>query len=65
MDGQTTLKSREDASEQGRKHGNPAVDGWAGAVVRKSLRSKMLRNGPTDRQTDRPTRQGEESRVRD
>ena len=50
--------------KQGRIHGNPVADGWAGAVMRKSLRIQKC-DGPTDRRTDRPTDQGVESRVRD
>ena len=54
--------------EQGQIHGNPVADGWAGAVTRKSLGIQKC-DGWTDRQTNlptyQPTRQGEESRVRD
>ena len=54
--------------EQGRIHGNPVVDGWAGAVMRKLLGIQKC-DGRTDRRTypptDRLTRQGVESRVRD
>ena len=46
--------------QQGRIHGNPVVDDWAGAVMRKPLEIQQC-DGPTDR----PTRQGVESRVRD
>ena len=42
-------------------HGNPVVDGWAGAVMHKRLTSLAPTVGPMDR----PTRQGIESRVRD
>ena len=42
--------------EQGRIHGKPVADGWAGAVMPKNV---------TNLRTYRPTRQGEESRVRD
>ena len=36
--------------EQGRIHGNPVADGWAGAVMR-----KPLANQKSDRPTDLPT----------
>ena len=36
--------------KQGRIHGNPVADGWAGAVMR-----KPLANQKSDRPTDRPT----------
>ena len=45
--------------KQGRIHGNPVADGWAGAVVRKPLRIQKgygtdgMTDGPTDRPTDR------------
>ena len=55
-------------SEQGRIHGNPVADGWAGAVMRKPLAIQKCdgrTDGPTDGRTDGPTRQGVESRVRD
>ena len=48
--------------QQGRIHGNPVADGWAGAVMRKPL---AIQFGPTDGRTDGPTWQGVESRVRD
>ena len=50
--------------EQGRIHGNPVADGWAGAVMQKPLGFQKC-DGPTDLLTYRPTRQGVESRVRD
>ena len=50
--------------KQGRIHGNPVADGWAGAVLRKPLGIQKC-DGRTDLPTDRPTRQGVESRVRD
>ena len=50
--------------KQGRIHGNPVADGWAGAVLRKSVGIQKC-DGRTDRRTDGPTRQGVESRVRD
>ena len=50
--------------KQGRIHGNPVADGWAGAVLRKLLGIQKC-DGPTDRRTYRPTRQGVELRVRD
>ena len=46
--------------KQGRIHSNPVADGWAGAVVRKPLGIQKCYGG-----TDRPTRQGVESHVRD
>ena len=46
---------RRGIEEQGRIHGNPVADGWAGAVMRK----------PPYRPADIPTHQGVESRVRD
>ena len=46
--------------KQGRINGNPVTDGWAGAVMRKPLTIQKC-----DRPSDRPTRQGVESRVRD
>ena len=53
--------------KQGRIHGNPVADGKAGAVMRKPLAILEIfrRDRQTDRQTDGPTRQGVESRVRD
>ena len=50
--------------KQGRIHGNPVADGWAGAVMRKPLGIQKC-YGRTDRPTYRPTRQGAESRARD
>ena len=54
--------------KQGRIHGNPVADGWAGAVMRKPLGIQKY-DGPTDRPTYqptyRPTGQGVESCVRD
>ena len=40
--------------EQGRIHGNPVADGWAGAVMRKPLANQKS-DRPTDRPTDLPT----------
>ena len=40
--------------KQGRIHGNPVADGWAGAVMRKPLGIKKY-YGPTDGPTYRPT----------
>ena len=40
--------------EQGRIHGNPVADGWAGAVMQKSLGIQKC-DGPTYRSTDLPT----------
>ena len=54
--------------KQGRIHGNPVADGWAGAVMQKPLGIQKC-DGPTDGPTGvpiyRPTWQGVESRVRD
>ena len=50
--------------KQGRIDGNPVADGWAGAVMRKPLGIQKC-DGRMDGRTDRPTRQGVESRVRD
>ena len=50
--------------KQGRIHGNPVADGWAGAVMQKPLAIQNCYRR-TDGRTDLPTRQGEESRVRD
>ena len=49
--------------EQGRIHSNPVADSWAGAVIQRTIAS--LEIFVTDGWTDRPTRQGVESRVRD
>ena len=53
--------------KQGRKHGSPVTDGWAGAVMRKLLGIQKC-DRPTDRltnqQTDQLTWQGVELRVR-
>ena len=32
--------------KQGRTHGNPVADGWAGAVMPKPLRFKNVTDGP-------------------
>ena len=40
--------------KQGRIHGNPVADGWAGAVMRKLLVIQKC-DGRTDGRTDRPT----------
>ena len=50
--------------KQGRIHGNPVADGWAGAVMQKPLGIQKC-DGPTDRPTNRPTWQDVESHVRD
>ena len=42
--------------EQGRIHGNPVADGWAGAVMRKPLGIQKC-DRPTDLPTYRPTDQ--------
>ena len=57
-------KGEREIEKQGRIHGNPVTDGWAGAVMQKSLGIKKC-DRPTVRPTYRPTRQGVESRVRD
>ena len=55
--------------KQGRIHGNPVADGWAGAEMQNTLRIQKCdgwTDGPTDRRndgrtngpTDQPTRQG-------
>ena len=44
--------------EQGRIHGNPVADGWAGAVMRKTLGIEKWAAPPalpTSRHTDLPT----------
>ena len=46
------------------KHGQTVADGWAGAVMQKPLAIQKC-YGRIDRPTDRPTRQGVESRVHD
>ena len=58
--------------KQGRIHGNPVADGWAGAVMQKPLAIQKCyggtdrrMDGRTDGPTDGPTQQGVESRVRD
>ena len=58
FDSQTKLLKK-----QGRIHGNLVADGWAGAVMQKPL--AILEIFRTDGPTDRPTRQGVESHVRD
>ena len=47
-------RKRKKEKKQGRIHGNPVADGWAGAVMRKPLAIQKC-YGPTDRQTDGPT----------
>ena len=42
------------SQKQGRIHGNPVADGWAGAVMRKTLGIQKC-DGPTDGPTDIPT----------
>ena len=65
-------QKREWYLKQGRIHGRTVVENWAGAVMQKTLaiqkcdgRMGWRTNRPTDRLTDRPTRQGVELRVRD
>ena len=50
-------------NKQGRIHGNPVADGWAGAVMRKPL--AILEIFRKDGLTDRRTQQGVESLVCD
>ena len=55
------------SKQQGRIHGNPVADGWAGAVMQNRLEIQKCdgrTDRPTYRPTYRPTRQGVESRVR-
>ena len=54
----TLLKKR------GRIHDRTVADSWAGAVMQKPLAIQKC-YGRRDGPTDRPTRQGVESRVRD
>ena len=52
------LRNDTDLLKQGRIHGNPVADGWAGAVMPKPLAIQKCdewMDGPTDRRTDRPT----------
>ena len=35
--------------QQGRIHGNPVADGWAGAVMQNRSELKNVMDGPTDR----------------
>ena len=54
--------------KQGRIHGSPVADGWAGAVMQKLLgiqKCDRPTNQLTNQQTDRLTWQGVELRVRD
>ena len=44
--------------KQGQIHGNPVVDGWAGAVMQKPLGIQKF-----DRRTDQPTYQPTQQRV--
>ena len=60
----TNLYEDKTSKKQGRIHGNPVADGWAGGVMRKPLGIQKC-DGRTYRHTDRPTRQGVEARVRD
>ena len=51
-------KSNKMKNKQGRIHGNPVADGWAGAVMRKPLgiqKCDRPTNGRTDGPTDIPT----------
>ena len=47
-------KTAELEIQQGRIHGNPVADGWAGAVIRKLLGFQKC-DGRTDIPTDLPT----------
>ena len=58
------IKEMKNSHEQGRIHGNPVADGWAGALMRKPLAIQKC-DGRTDRLTDGPIRQGVESCVCD
>ena len=62
FDGSSSVSGRD--TKQGRIHGNPVADDWAGAVMRKPIAIQKCYGG-TDGRTDRPTRQVVESRVRD
>ena len=50
----TSCKSKQIMEKQGRIHGNPVADGWAGAVMQKPLaileifRTDQRTNGSTD-----------------
>ena len=48
-------KDQVNKKEQGRIHGNPVADGWAGAVMRKPLAIQKCygTDGRTDGRTDR------------
>ena len=46
--------SKPTKKKQGRIHGNPVADGWAGAVMQKPLGIQKC-DGSTDRPTDLPT----------
>ena len=50
---QTVLWTKADRGKlkQGRIHGNPVADGWAGAVMQKPIAIQKC-DGPTDRRTD-------------
>ena len=43
------------AIKQGRIHGNPVADSWAGAVIQKSLRIQKCYR-PTDGRTDQQSK---------
>ena len=48
----SNASEKREQRKQGRIHGNPVADGWAGAVMRKPLGIQKC-DGPTDRRTDR------------
>ena len=50
----SNVKEKQNIYKQGRIHGNPAADGWAGAVMRKPLGIQKC-DGRTDGRTDGPT----------
>ena len=53
LDGHYNNESITD-NEQGRIHGNPVADGWAGAIMQKPLGIQKC-DGRTDGRTDLPT----------
>ena len=48
------MAKKKQKQKQGRIHGNPVADGWAGAVMQKPLANQKS-DRPTDRPTDLPT----------
>ena len=55
------LKASWERRKQGQIHGRTVADGWAGAIMQKPLAIQKY-YGRTDGRTDRPTRQGVESK---